>query len=158
MRGKKFRRGSRDLGCASLKRRLQFFNWIGAQAVWRRSFRHDEVLVSVEWSEEYRWSRFEFEVRLAIGNMLTKIKKIIPSRIKRSIRAFLQPERFIILDSRTTYKQDGLISVMNTDFLAEEDFVEAYRLGASTGSWGSTPQNKWRIYFAMDKIKDDTKS
>lgn len=80
--------------------------------------------------------------------MLSKIKKIIPVRLKRSIRAFFYPDTISVLDSRITYNQDGLVSIMNTDFLDEHDFVKSYSRGANTGSWGVEPQNKWRIYVA----------
>ena len=80
--------------------------------------------------------------------MLSKIKKIVPIRLIKAVRAFLEPDRIFILDDRITYSQDGLISIMNTDFLEEPDFLTSYTKGSNTGSWGVDPQNIWRIHVA----------
>ena len=80
--------------------------------------------------------------------MLSRLKKLLPKRLKKSIAAFLYPDRFLYVDGRFTYRQDGLFSIMSTDFLRETDFEKSYSKGASTGSWGTNPQNKWRIYLA----------
>jgi O-methyltransferase len=44
-----------------------------------------------------------------------------------------------------TYNQDGLATVHNSDFLRDPHFLEAYRLGYETGSWGEGGIH-WRVY------------
>jgi hypothetical protein len=44
-----------------------------------------------------------------------------------------------------TYNQDGLATVHNCDFLRDPHFLEAYRLGQETGSWGADGIH-WRAY------------
>ncbi len=46
-----------------------------------------------------------------------------------------------------TYNQDGLATVHNCDFLREQRFLEAYRLGEELDSWGGS-QIHWRAYVA----------
>ena len=65
-----------------------------------------------------------------------------------AFRVFFKPEKAVIYNQKITYSQDGLTSIMNTDFLEEPDFVKSFDKGANTESWGINPENKWRIYVA----------
>lgn len=47
----------------------------------------------------------------------------------------------------STYCGDGLITAHNSDFLHDPLFVESYRLGKATGSWGAS-ELEWRAYIA----------
>lgn len=42
---------------------------------------------------------------------------------------------FELMTGPCTYRQDGLATIHNCDFLQDESFIRAYRLGESTGSW-----------------------
>ena len=49
------------------------------------------------------------------------------------------------VESPYTYAADGLATVHNADFLREQRFAEAYRLGEATGSWLGF-HIEWRAY------------
>jgi hypothetical protein len=65
------------------------------------------------------------------------LKRIVPARVRKKIQ----------IARRSTYCDDGLITSHNSDFLTDPLFVEAYRLGKSTGSWGDSDL-EWRAYVA----------
>lgn len=49
--------------------------------------------------------------------------------------------------NEVTYNQDGLVTKHGTDFMREDRFAGAYRIGEKTGSWkGATIH--WRAHVA----------
>jgi O-methyltransferase len=77
-----------------------------------------------------------------------QFKKLLPNRIKKSVKALLSPQSLAYLGSRTSYSQDGLVSIMSVDFLNDSHFRDSFTLGAETGSWGENPENNWRVFVA----------
>lgn len=54
-----------------------------------------------------------------------------------------------------TYNQDGLATRNNCDFMKDKLFMQSYKLGKETGSWGDENIH-WRAYvvcWAADKVK-----
>ncbi len=58
------------------------------------------------------------------------------------VQGFLSAIR---LARRATYNTDGLLTVHNADFAAEQRFHDAYEAGARTGSWGGMDV-RWRMH------------
>ncbi len=73
-------------------------------------------------------------------------KKILPYRVFHSLRMLKNPEPYFI--ESVTYKQDGLITVHNCDFLNDEDFKRAYRAGEELNSWSNSPIH-WRVHVVL---------
>ena len=72
--------------------------------------------------------------------------RILPARAIRLAHFFNHPESYTLL-SDFRYHQDGLATQHNCDFMDEERFGRAYRLGESTGSWEGG-QVHWRAHVA----------
>lgn len=66
---------------------------------------------------------------------------MLPERVFNSLRVFKRPELYLPL-TRVTYRQDGLVTQHSADFMNDERFARAYRLGESTNSW-----NGWQVHW-----------
>lgn len=67
--------------------------------------------------------------------------KLIPPRLFGAARVLKRPELYMPLTD-VTYNQDGLVTQHNADFLQDERFARAYRIGEATNSW-----NGWQIHW-----------
>jgi O-methyltransferase len=67
--------------------------------------------------------------------------KLLPRRVKRAIHEEYTRSK------GCSYNHDGLVTFHHSDFLKDPLFQEAYRLGKTTGSWGSA-DIEWRVYVA----------
>ena len=52
-----------------------------------------------------------------------------------------------------TYQKDGLYTTHNSEFMKDEAFAQAYKLGKKTGSWGNADL-EWRVYIACWAAKN----
>jgi hypothetical protein len=73
-------------------------------------------------------------------------KKILPFRVFHSLRLLKNPAPYFI--ESVTYKQDGLITVHNADFLNDENFKHAYQAGERQNSWSNAPIH-WRVHVVL---------
>lgn len=71
-------------------------------------------------------------------------RKILPRRIYGPLRVLVDPQLFADIDF-ATYNQDRLLTQNNCDFIKDESFAHAYRLGEKTDSWWNVPIH-WRIH------------
>ena len=69
------------------------------------------------------------------------IINLLPRRALGSLRVLKRPELYMPL-TVVTYNQDGLVTQHNADFLKDERFARAYRIGEGTNSW-----NGWQIHW-----------
>jgi O-methyltransferase len=69
--------------------------------------------------------------------MKALLELIFPSSIRKKVQ----------IARKSTYYGDGLITEHNSDFLKDPLFLESYRLGKATGSWGKSDL-EWRAYVA----------
>jgi len=74
------------------------------------------------------------------------LKKVISRAAHKLARRI--PGAPELVSGPLTYNQDGLATVHNADFLQDEHFLEAYRLGEKTNSWGEGAQIQWRVFVA----------
>jgi O-methyltransferase len=65
------------------------------------------------------------------------LRKIVPSYLRNAVGAV----------RKSTYAEDGLVAARITEFLFSARFDTAYRVGKSTGSWG-TMDLRWRVFVA----------
>lgn len=73
------------------------------------------------------------------------LKKSIPDRIRKFINRI---RHIAIVDGPLSYKQDGLYTLHNCDFLKDELFLEAYNLGKGTNSWDNA-DIQWRAHVVF---------
>lgn len=73
---------------------------------------------------------------LALRKVVSPVLHAVAKRVPRS------PEW---VPGPLTYNQDGLATIHNCDFMRDPLFMEAYRLGRETGSWGMGGIH-WRVY------------
>jgi len=81
------------------------------------------------------------------------LKRIIPDRIRKFINRI---RHFVIVDGPLSYKQDGLYTLHNCDFLKDKLFLEAYNLGKETNSWKGADIH-WRahvVFWAASMAKN----
>lgn len=71
-------------------------------------------------------------------------QKFLPRRIFHSLRILKKPGSYFPLEA-VTYNQDGLITVHNADFINDEAFKRAYKMGENLDSWWSA-QIQWRVH------------
>ena len=79
---------------------------------------------------------FRFLIKLFPRRMQ---KKMVTSSALNQLVYFLRNPKhmhFSLWGLPVTYKQMGLMTIHNADFMLEPKFLEAYKLGKSTGSWG----------------------
>jgi len=72
------------------------------------------------------------------------LKKILPDFILQPIYRL---RGYSLIEGKLTYRQDGLYTTCNTDFLQEPKFVEAFALGRQAGILNDTQIN-YRAYVA----------
>ena len=65
--------------------------------------------------------------------MKIKIRNLIGGLIKKILRKFFNVS-FVI--GKFTYREDGLATGNNCDFLQDKLFIKSYMEGKKTGSWG----------------------
>jgi O-methyltransferase len=65
------------------------------------------------------------------------LNKVVPNHLRNAVAAV----------RRSTYAEDGLVTARITQFLFSGNFDLAYRMGKSTGSWG-TMDLRWRVFVA----------
>jgi len=70
------------------------------------------------------------------------LKKFIQTRVRKLINKI---RHVAIVDGPLSYKQDGLYTLHNCDFLKDKLFLEAYGLGKKTGSWDGADIH-WRVH------------
>jgi O-methyltransferase len=75
------------------------------------------------------------------------IKKII-NRLRFHAKAFVSP---------SVFEGDGLCTIHNAGFLKEEAFVNAYKAGCETMSWGQAPHIEWRLHVILWAAKNALK-
>lgn len=76
------------------------------------------------------------------------LKKFIPKRFIQLFRPSIQKNKGVLFQGLPlTYNQDGLATMHNCDFMRDPHFVESYRRGKQTGSWGDCDVH-WRAYVA----------
>ena len=73
------------------------------------------------------------------------LKKLIPGRIRKLINRI---RHIAIVDGPLSYKQDGLYTLHNGDFLKDKLFLEAYELGKKTNSWKGA-DCQWRAHVVF---------
>lgn len=87
--------------------------------------------------------------------MINKIKKLLPVKLKDALKgAYLKKifKKLQISDKNlwfienATFKDDGLITAHNSDFLSDPLFLEAYKLGKFTTNLNYDIH--WRVYIA----------
>jgi len=66
---------------------------------------------------------------------------LLPDRVFGSLRVFKRPELYMPLTT-VTYRQDGLVTQHNADFMNDRRFARAYQIGESTNSW-----NGWQVHW-----------
>lgn len=86
--------------------------------------------------------------------MLEFIKSIIPGRIKKSVKVFFHPERYILSTKQIpfeyTYNKDGLITNHVCHFLQDEKFIEAYKVSIDTEDMKDYKDGfEWRVHVAL---------
>jgi O-methyltransferase len=69
-----------------------------------------------------------------------------PERIIGAWRVLKNPEFYAPFD-KVTYRQDGLLTEHNSDFMLEPRFLTAYQRGQETGSWNGQSIH-WRAHVA----------
>lgn len=69
--------------------------------------------------------------------MKSLIERVVPTSVRKKIQIARKP----------TYCGDGLITTHISDFLKDPLFLESYRLGKATKSWGDSDL-EWRAYVA----------
>lgn len=82
------------------------------------------------------------------------IINLLPARLFNSLRVLARPEYYLPL-TEITYREDGLVTQHNADFMKDERFARAYKLGESTNSWNGW-QTHWRSHvacWAADRAK-----
>ena len=72
------------------------------------------------------------------------LKKVLPTFL---LQAIYRVRSYSLVEGKLTYRQDGLYTTCNTDFLEEPTFVEAFALGRQAGILNDTPIN-YRAYVA----------
>jgi O-methyltransferase len=72
------------------------------------------------------------------------LKKVLPRSILQAIYRF---RSYSLVEGNLTYRQDGLYTTCNTDFLQEPKFVEAFAFGRRAGILNDSPIN-YRAYVA----------
>jgi len=87
--------------------------------------------------------------------MIAKIKKLLPIKLKdmlkgvylkRIIKKLRISDKDLCIIENATFKDDGLITAHNSDFLNDPLFLEAYKLGRLTTNLNYDLH--WRIYIA----------
>jgi O-methyltransferase len=76
----------------------------------------------------------------------SKIINLLPERLFASLRVLKRPELYMPL-TVVTYNQDGLVTQHSADFMKDERFARAYKIGESTNSWNGWPTH-WRSHVA----------
>ena len=76
----------------------------------------------------------------------SSIINLLPQRIFASLRVLKRPELYMPLMT-LQYNQDGLATQHNADFMKDERFARAYKIGESTNSWNGW-QTHWRSHIA----------
>lgn len=75
--------------------------------------------------------------------------------LRRLPEVLRNPSLYISAQGPFTYNQDGLATKHNCDFMYDPLFIESYKLGKETGSWGDLDIH-WRAYivcWAANKAK-----
>lgn len=74
-------------------------------------------------------------------------KRNFPRPLVKILRLLRRPHYYELVPGPMNYSQDGMATSHNADFLQDPLFMEAYRLGEDTGSWGVRPtEHHWRAY------------
>lgn len=71
-------------------------------------------------------------------------RRLLPRRVYGSLRVLADPNLFADIDF-ATYNQDRLLTQNNCDFIKDERFARAYKIGEKTDSWWNVPIH-WRIH------------
>lgn len=74
------------------------------------------------------------------------LKRIFPPQIINLLNKIRNLFFYEFVLGPLTYNQDGLATRLNCDFMKDEKFITAYKLGKNTGSWGSFDIH-WRAYI-----------
>jgi hypothetical protein len=72
--------------------------------------------------------------------------RILPGRLAGALRVLKDPQRYVPFEN-VTYRQDGLLTEHNSDFMQDVRFARAYKTGAETGSWDGLSIH-WRAHVA----------
>jgi hypothetical protein len=99
------------------------------------------------------WSLGYYQTPLQNRCNMNQILKSLGQRLKKAtlranawfLRQIPGTTPWELVPGPLTYKENGLFTVVNCDFLSEPRFQEAYRLGEQTGSWGQYTI-RWRAY------------
>jgi hypothetical protein len=78
------------------------------------------------------------------GGTKELLKRILPQFILNQVYRL---RSYSMVQGKLTYRQDGLYTTCNTDFLQEPKFIEAFRLGREAGILNDTPIH-YRAYIA----------
>src|SRR4051794_1725605 len=75
------------------------------------------------------------------------LRSVIPQPIKHHMRSII-PRRLALWMEREPFRfsEDGLRTIHNCDFTESPRFIEAYRAGEATKSWGTAGNIRWRAY------------
>jgi O-methyltransferase len=79
----------------------------------------------------------------------------LPARVTGALRVLKNPQLYAPFE-KVTYRQDGLVTEHNSDFMSQPRFVQAYRKGEETGSWNGQ-QIHWRAHvacWAAERVRD----
>ena len=79
----------------------------------------------------------------AVKNIL---KYILPTSMKNLIRKVKNAR--MVYFGPLTYNYDGLSTRNNCDFMKDDLFMESYRLGKETRSWGDL-EIPWRVHVVL---------
>lgn len=75
------------------------------------------------------------------------INRIFPARIAKALKVLQNPE-FYPGVTFISYNQDRLLTQHNCDFIEDERFKKAYKIGENTDSWGNAKIH-WRVHTAL---------
>jgi O-methyltransferase len=83
-----------------------------------------------------------------IEKMRNFLRKLLPKPLFRlAMHLYRLPQSIVYFRGPHTYKQDGLITRHNTDFLHDPRFQAAYNIGAKVGKWQEKGfRLQWRVH------------
>lgn len=76
-------------------------------------------------------------------NLKSMMANVLPDKIVKLIRLIRDDSGYV--EWTPTYNQDHIVTCNNCDFMNDEKFLQSYKLGKSTQSWGSA-EIHWRAY------------
>jgi len=80
---------------------------------------------------------------LAALKLARRVAPHIPQPVKKAIKFLMG--RYRLVEGPLTYREDGLYTRHNCDFVRDPHFVEAYGAAKDTGAWGGE-DIRWRVH------------